>query len=464
MAETPKITPHTSSAPLDVEEVQSLVFTGYGKFGHSRILWMKCVDDPIAARAALRAVAQNHVTFGKSNRDKTWHMNLGLSASGIEMLGTRLEATDEVDRPFAQGIGTPRRSRALGDRERNNAETWRWNDREAHLAVMIYADDVENVQEQSARLQAQLSPAWETVYEIATHLPTHQREPFGFRDGISTVRVGLEPQSGKSSGVTRVPPGEVILGQKDGTGLVFDGPSVYRNGSFLVIRQLEQDVRGFWDNWREQASGDEERLVWLASKAVGRWPNGMPMVQERPTAEPVSDEPTILQGPKFSLDSHGKGCPFSAHIRRANPRESLTEDPEKSRAIASIHRMIRRGRVYGPPAPSEWYPKSLEKIMSDEGADAAKARGLVFMCLCANIARQFEFVQQTWLNQPKFADVNGEVDPIAAGAGLLGDNKRFTIPRDGVRLRLTSVRGWVTVRGGGYFLLPGKSALKELLG
>jgi len=46
--------------------------------------------------------------------------------------------------------------------------------------------------------------------------------------------------------------------------------------------------------------------------------------------------------------------------------------------------------------------------MVDDGAD----RGLHFICLNSDIERQFEFVQQTWINNPVFAGLDGEVDPL----------------------------------------------------
>ena len=48
------------------------------------------------------------------------------------------------------------------------------------------------------------------------------------------------------------------------------------------------------------------------------------------------------------------------------------------------------------------------------------------MCVNADIAQQFEFIPQTWLNNPTFAGVDGEVDPIVSG--LEPSEKRFTAP------------------------------------
>ena len=90
-----------------------------------------------------------------------------------------------------------------------------------------------------------------------------------------------------------------------------------------------------------------------------------------------------------------------------------------------------------------------------QGGDQ-QPRGLYFICLQTSIARGFEFIQQTWLNNPGFGRLNGERDPLT-GAGC-----PFTIPADPVRLRLPKLPRFVTTRGGGYFFLPSLSALTRI--
>ena len=79
------------------------------------------------------------------------------------------------------------------------------------------------------------------------------------------------------------------------------------------------------------------------------------------------------------------------------------------------------------------------------------------MCVNADIAQQFEFIQQTWLNNPTFAGVDGEVDPIVSG--LEPSEKRFTAPARPRPAIVKRDRPLTTVKGGGYFFLPGKNAL-----
>jgi hypothetical protein len=74
------------------------------------------------------------------------------------------------------------------------------------------------------------------------------------------------------------------------------------------------------------------------------------------------------------------------------------------------------------------------------------------------VARQFEFIQQTWANSPKFAGLYDEPDPILAPSGS------FSMPADPVRQRVTGVPRFVTVRGGAYFMLPSLRAVRYLSG
>ena len=165
-----------------------------------------------------------------------------------------------------------------------------------------------------------------------------------------------------------------------------------------------------------------------AAKPAARW-----------SADPDVADNDFLFGAE---DPQGLRCPYGAHIRRANPRDSLDPGSQDQIDISNRHRMLRVGRAYAP--------------------EDGQKPGLLFMCLNGDIERQFEFVQQTWLGSETFHGLSGERDPIAgdSGAGSAG----FTIPtRDGP-LRLAPVSRFVTPRGGGYFFLPGRTLLEFLSG
>ena len=241
-----------------------------------------------------------------------------------------------------------------------------------------------------------------------------------------------------------------------------------RNGTYLVLRDLRQDVRGFWEFLERQAVATGASAQDLAESMVGRSIGGKPLAHpsDRPIpAIPVED---ALNSFTFAGDADGAVCPLGAHIRRANPRNAdMPGGPggALSRLVrilgfaqggvrddlvapARFHRIIRRGRKYG-----------------DDGAPDGE-RGLRFVCLNANIARQFEFVQNAWLMSTHFGGLAGESDPLLGNRQPLPGcpaTDAFTRPRpDGVPRRLTGLPQFVTVQGGAYFFLPGLRALRYL--
>ena len=99
----------------------------------------------------------------------------------------------------------------------------------------------------------------------------------------------------------------------------------------------------------------------------------------------------------------------------------------------------------------------MEEVFGGGGTPEAD-RGLHFICLNGNIARQFEFIQHTWMNNPKFGGLNEDSDPIVAGR----EGDTFTVQAKPVRRRYCEVPRFVWVRGGAYFFLPGIRALRYL--
>jgi hypothetical protein len=129
-------------------------------------------------------------------------------------------------------------------------------------------------------------------------------------------------------------------------------------------------------------------------------------------------------------------------------------------ASARFHRILRRGREYG---------QQIDRNSALDPATADPQAGIHFLCLNANIARQFEFIQGAWIASAKFAALTGEQDP------LLGNREPFPTapiakpqPTDGFSRpgappqcrHATGLPQFVTVRGGAYFFLPGLAALK----
>jgi len=100
-----------------------------------------------------------------------------------------------------------------------------------------------------------------------------------------------------------------------------------------------------------------------------------------------------------------------------------------------------------------------------ELTDDGNVRGIHFFCVNASIKTQFEFVQQTWCNNPRFAGLNDNKDP------LIGDNARtdqtsshMTIPRRPFRVRTAALPRFVRVKAGAYLFMPSLTALHFLAG
>ncbi|MDY6949439.1 MAG: hypothetical protein SXG53_27450 [Pseudomonadota bacterium] len=113
-------------------------------------------------------------------------------------------------------------------------------------------------------------------------------------------------------------------------------------------------------------------------------------------------------------------------------------------SIVNRHRILRVGRGFdalGAGDPEEQKP------------------GLLFMCLNADIERQFEFVQQTWATAWQFHGLENEVDPVTGRGGGMG---RLTIPSPRGPLNLTGIKDFVRMRGGAYLFMPSKSAIRFL--
>jgi Dyp-type peroxidase family len=229
-----------------------------------------------------------------------------------------------------------------------------------------------------------------------------------------------------------------------------------RNGSYVVFRKLGQDVAALWSWLRQRAAELSPDAVdattdALAAKLMGRWRSGASLAQT-----PEHDDPRLATPERVNdfgyleQDPIGLRCPVGSHVRRANPRDARGGRAEESAAVVGRHRILRRGRAFGPP-------------LADADARAGRhdgcARGLYFISLQASIARGFEFVQQTWLTNPGFGGLFGEPDPIA---GNSDGTAAFTIPARPLPLRLCHVPRVVTVHGGGYFLLPSLTALGHL--
>jgi deferrochelatase/peroxidase EfeB len=321
---------------------------------------------------------------------------------------------------------------------------------------VLRAAEAKALKDKGARLVHRVAlKALEAEAQASGHGPKNQaKEAFGFADGVSQPLIkGARRWRATRDQIHEVEPGEFILGYPDNRGFLPLSPSVPaeadprnrlatvapppvggyapdlseshanldrdlgRNGTFLVIRQLAQDVARFNEavdslaglaathpGVPPEAQKSPEKLShWLAAKMIGRWKDGTSLVRypHRPGTGWDGKLSHIVPDNDFLLgaeDPVGHRCPFGAHIRRANPRESFEPGSMEQLAIVNRHRILRAGRRYDGYVPAK-------------GA-TPETEGLMFMCFNADLERQFEFVQQTWMMAPQFHGLENEVDAV----------------------------------------------------
>ncbi|HET9443260.1 MAG TPA: Dyp-type peroxidase [Acidimicrobiales bacterium] len=470
---------------LDLDDMQGLVARAYGHLPFARYLLCE-IAEPAKARAWLGGVAGEVNTAARREEERS--LVVAFTWTGLARLGLDDEALATFPRPLQEGIVTEHRSRVLGDAGPSDPTGWRWGgpaNPAVHVLVVLYAATLEGLDADHRRHRAAFAGGLVEVGDpIEGLLADGGREHFGFADGLSQPLLKGWPKRTRSVQPPALPPpirweevnpGEIVLGYPDNYDKPAEGPTVAartdrgsllpeatwargrrslgHNGSFLVFRQLAQDVaafRRFVDaaSRASAARGTPLPPALVGAKMVGRWASGASLVVH-PHTDP--GEAGTNDFGYHDEDQAGLRCPAGAHVRRTNPRDASSSNPAKALVSTKNHRILRRGRPYGLP---------LADPPTRPGEEEAAERGLLFLCLNSDFERQFEFVQHTWIENGFFAGLRGEVDPLVGTQPAGGGS--FTVPAPPVRRRLDGVPTLVTTKGGGYFFLPGVRALRYL--
>jgi Dyp-type peroxidase family len=494
-----------TSSEVDYRDVQGLVRFSFKRMTEAGYLLLR-IKDATAAKAWLRSAAITSAVA--MDPPPSTALQVAFTATGLEALGVPASVLAEFSPEFLAGMTEDARSRRLGDIGTDSPEQWDWGyaAKTPHLMVMFFAEPglFQTWMERST------GKLWHDGFEMLRHLSNSNLggvEPFGFADGISQPQIDWPQQRDTASpqidfsNVTAL--GEFLLGYQNEYGKYTDRPllaadaasadllaaedapekkDLGRNGTYLVMRQLRQDVRGFWKFLYQQTGEDFNAADSLAAAMVGRTRAGDPLapVQSQPIPG-IGPEPNQIRQNQFTYDQDALGnrCPFGAHVRRANPRN--TDYPGRPTGFAKLltmlgfgprgfrddlmsavrfHRILRRGREYGPGlSPND----ALAPAPPDD-----PERGIHFLCLNANISRQFEFLQNAWLMNSKFSGLTGETDPLVGNRQPMPGcpvASEFTMQADGtLRRRVSGLSQFVTVRGGAYFFLPSLRALRYFAG
>lgn len=475
-----------TSDAIEFDDIQGLVVRGYGALPAACYLLLQITDRRKALPWLRDLVGQ--VTYAHTRPDQQ-AINLAVSYHGLANLRIDQTILEGFSDEFRSGMTTPHKRRILGDEGDSAPEHWLWGGpatAQVDLLLLCYAQDDNVLGALCTNLQTGMTDHGLTqIARLDTETLPDFKEHFGFRDSIGQPYVAEFDRHEKPR-PNAVPLGEILLGYRNGYDRYTQRPLVDAghdpdsrlatdpegsvqhdlgfNGTYLVFRQLAQDVPGFWRALTHQAKETDHEsadAIRLAAKLVGRWPSGTALVQS-----PDLDDPTVSDKDDFqyhATDAEGLKCPLGAHIRRTHPRDSLPPEPgtEKSIAFSNRHRLLRRGRVYGKPFDDSLDPAIFLNNLDRE--EAPVARGLHFICLSANIGRQFEFVQHTWANNPNFNGLYRDPDPIIGNRNAHGlPQNRFTIQHRPARCQLQGLPAFVQARGGGYFFLPSRRALTFL--
>jgi Dyp-type peroxidase family len=426
-----------SAADIDLADIQGNVLRGY-TFPSAAYLFLR-IDDVARARALLtRALA--HVATAQSWQSApTSAVQIAFTYAGLQALGVPSQTLASFPDEFREGMAA--RADRLGDRGPSAPEHWDagFGTGEIHVLATVYGVDGEHLERRLVELRGMGRDAGATtpVHEQRAEALPGGRDHFGFYDGIAQPAVA-------GSGVCT---GEFLHGYVDEDGTLPAAPAAPfdRNGTFEVWRKLHMDVAAFRRYVEEAGRLYPGGPELLAAKIVGRWRDGTPLPCSPEHPDPdLADDPGAINDFSFADDPLGLRCPRGAHIRRAHPRDA--EGFFEGR-LTNRHRIIRRGRPYGPELP--------EDVTEDDGVD----RGLAFVCFNASIWRQFETIQALWID---------DGDPFGLGADkdfLIGqpdgDAGKMTIPGHPPFFLKPQPR-FVTVRGGEYLYRPSMSALRWL--
>jgi Dyp-type peroxidase family len=345
------------------------------------------------------------------------------------------------------------------------------------------------------RLTPQAANGWNLLHEeIGTVRPEPVRghEHFGYADGVSQPGVRGRICAGEplmpctsedpdqaGAGEDLLWPGLFLFGHPaqdpSAKRLTVKGPvrtpplPFMADGAYLVFRRLKQLVPEFDQSVKAaarttaaNASVDAVSAEQLGAQLVGRWKSGAPVI-----LAPSADDPSLADGTprvndfEFGDDREGVVCPWAAHVRKAYPRDDVPgstspggEQVDAAEAFTQTHRMMRRGIAFGPE-------------LSDGEAlkgKTAQDRGLLFKCYVTSLVDQFEFVQQTWIDNPGFVQPNAGVDavmgqPDNAPTPFLGAAAASLDPARKPQLTLAH---FVHMQGGQYFFAPSIPALRAL--
>ena len=449
---------------IDVSDIQGFALKGY-TFPHARFLLLEILHQE-GARQLIIELLPLITTGERWEKKPAATLNIAFTHKGLVKLNLPLVTLLSFPPEFQQGMKA--RADVLYDTGKNGPENWDsvWRDAAVHVWLAVYAESLPALEERCSLIteildKTQGASLLEAQNACAIYLkgkPT-PNEHFGYRDGFGNPDFkGAErdcvPGQGKLTAKgdwEALATGEFLLGYADEAGELPVAPIPHllaRNGTFMVYRKLKQNVaafRDYLDKKGQQYPGGKKKL---AAKFLGRWPDGTPL-----ELSPDTEDPAIVEDDNrntnftYAGDPAGSRCPIGAHIRRTNPRDTFGFNG----ALVNRRRIMRRGLPYGKYVPD------------GEPVNDQDDRGLIFMALNASLFRQFEFVQQQWVEYGNDARQGNDKDVLVGNHEGKGKFvvQGTTDPANPPFI-CASLPNFVEMRGGDYFFMPSLTALQMI--
>jgi Dyp-type peroxidase family len=447
---------------LNETDIQGFVLRGYN-LPVARYFFLH-FEDAVRARSLIARLL-THVTTGQrwDGAKPQSTLNIAFNHRGLAHL--ELPDATLLSFPVEFQQGMKHRAEVLGDAGVNSPDHWDtvWREDRVHAWFGINGLTQEALDGRCAAILsvieetggASVLGSQEAGAEVVDGKPT-SKEHFGYSDGFGNPDyLGVDRRSQPGQGKLQpdgtwapLATGELLLGYADEAGELPAAPVPHllaANGTFMVYRKLHQNLATFRDYLEKQAAiyaGGKEKL---AAKFIGRWRDGTPI-----ELSPDNPDSSLAQDPgrstnfTYAADAEGTRCPMGAHIRRVHPRDAFGFNGR----LINRRRITRRGLPYGRFAPE------------GESVSDTEERGVIFMALNASLSRQFEFVQQQWIQYGNDARLGNEKDTLMGNHGGQG---RFVVQGDASPTNppfvCSDLPDFVELRGGDYFFLPSITAL-----
>ncbi len=493
---------------LDLTDIQGNIVKAYGSFGFfkARYLFLR-VDNGDKGRDFVARITSKVTSAERWNKASAPSVttNMAFTYSGLQAL--ELPTASLVGFPADFVMGMSKRKDILGDDGPSDPEHWDkvWHEA-VHIWISINGKSIEDIEERYQWITQQIDasggvtllighrgedadgyPSDDLPYQDASVLydangiPT-AKEHFGYTDGIgdpvfegqtnNEKRVIGRGKLTREGGWEPLATGEFILGHVDEA---MEYPQtaprpdlLSNNATYMVFRKLHENVGTVNKFLAEQSAIYPGGKELLAAKFSGRWrDNGAPLVHtpdneskaewdKKFAAADVSTQKNMLTDFTYNDDIDGAKCPLSAHTRRINPRGSLEYGVKDAfntpGALVNRRRILRRGLPYGK--------------VKDQTSDGGN-HGIIFMALNADIKRQFEFIQQQWINYANDFKQGNDKEVLLGNHSAKDPGKVvFEVePGSGKPPHfVNNIPRLVETRGGDYFFIPSITALKMIAG